>query len=185
MGEPGRLQSMGSLTVGHRWATSLPLFLSCIGERNGNPLQYSCLENPRDGGAWWGVYGVAQSWTRLKRLSSSSSSKYTVACSQIFQLCTPTALFSRPSLPLSLLTLSFSILIPLSAVFLQHRTYRKRKPWWSVWRVQRDADAKSFQLSDSVQPYGLQPTRLLCPWDSPGKNTGVGCHALLQGIFPT
>ena len=49
--------------------------LSCIGEGNGNPLQCSCLENPRDGGAWWAaVYGVAQSWTRLKRLSSSSSS---------------------------------------------------------------------------------------------------------------
>ncbi|KAI4575158.1 hypothetical protein MJG53_003088 [Ovis ammon polii x Ovis aries] len=49
--------------------------LSCIGEGNGNPLQCSCLESPRDGGAWWAaVYGVAQSWTRLKRLSSSSSS---------------------------------------------------------------------------------------------------------------
>ena len=48
--------------------------LSCIGEGNGNPLQCSCLENPRDSGAWWGaVYGVAQSWTRLKRLSSGSS----------------------------------------------------------------------------------------------------------------
>ena len=46
------------------------------GEGNGNnPLQCSCLENPRDGGAWWAaVYGVAQSWTRLKQLSSSSSS---------------------------------------------------------------------------------------------------------------
>ena len=45
--------------------------LSCIGEGNGNPLQCSCLENPRDGGAWWAaVYGVTQSWTRLKRLSS-------------------------------------------------------------------------------------------------------------------
>ena len=44
------------------------------GEENGNPLQCSCLENPRDGGAWWAaIYGVAQSWTRLKRLSSSSS----------------------------------------------------------------------------------------------------------------
>ena len=44
-------------------------------EGNGNPLQYSCLENPMDGGAWWAaVYGVTQSWTRLKRLSSSSSS---------------------------------------------------------------------------------------------------------------
>ena len=50
--------------------------LSSIGEGNGNPLQYSCLENPRDGGAWWAaVYGVAQSWTRLTQLSSSSSSK--------------------------------------------------------------------------------------------------------------
>ena len=128
--KPGRLQSMGSLGVGHDWATSLSLFtsilvncrqvlekamaphssnlawkipwterslvgcrpwgreeldmterlhfhfsLSCIGEGNGNPLQCSCLENPRDGEAWWAaVYGVAQSRTRLKRRSSSSSS---------------------------------------------------------------------------------------------------------------
>ena len=49
--------------------------LSCIEEGNGNPLQCSCLENPRDGGAWWAaVSGVAQSRTRLKRLSSSTSS---------------------------------------------------------------------------------------------------------------
>ena len=40
-------------------------------------------------------------------------------------------------------------------------------------------------MSDSVRPHGLQPPRLLCPWDSPGKNTGVGCCAHLQGIFPT
>ena len=54
--------------------------LSCIGEGNGNPLQYSCLENPRDRGAWWAAaYGVAQSQTRLKRLSSSSSSSVTVS----------------------------------------------------------------------------------------------------------
>ena len=51
--------------------------LSCIGEGNGNPLQCSCLENPRDGGAWWAaVCGVAQSRTRLTRLSSSSSKQY-------------------------------------------------------------------------------------------------------------
>ena len=49
--------------------------LSHNGEGNGNPLQCSCLENPRDSRAWWAaVYGVAQSWTQLKRLSSSSSS---------------------------------------------------------------------------------------------------------------
>ena len=71
--EPGRLQSMGSRRVRHDWATSISL--SCIGEGNGNPLQCSCLENPRDGGAWWAaIYGVTQSRTWLKRLSSSSSS---------------------------------------------------------------------------------------------------------------
>ena len=49
--------------------------LSCTGEGNGNPLQCSCLENPRDGGAWWAaIYGVAQSRTRLRWLSSSRSS---------------------------------------------------------------------------------------------------------------
>ena len=51
--------------------------LPCIGEGNGNPLQCSCLENTRDGGAWWAaVYGVAQSRTRLKRLSSSRTTAH-------------------------------------------------------------------------------------------------------------
>ena len=55
--------------------------LSCIGEGNGNPLQCSCLENPRDGGAWWAaVYEVAQSRAQLKRLSSSSMEHYMVSC---------------------------------------------------------------------------------------------------------
>ena len=73
--EPGRLQSMGSLRVGHDERLHFHFSLSCIGEGNGNPLQCSCLENPRDGEAWWAaVYGVAQSRTRLKQLSSSSSS---------------------------------------------------------------------------------------------------------------
>ena len=70
--EPGGLQSMGSLRVGHDY-----FLLSCIGEGNGNPLQCSCLENPRDGGASWAaVSGVAQSQTRLKRLSSSKEMTY-------------------------------------------------------------------------------------------------------------
>ena len=80
MEEPGRLQSMGSqreLDATER--LHFHFSLSCIGEGNGNPLQCSCLENPRDGGAWWAaVYGVAQSRTRLKRLSSSSSSLLSV-----------------------------------------------------------------------------------------------------------
>jgi len=75
-GEPGGLQSKWLVRVGHDRVTSYFHFpLSCIGEGNGNPLQRSCLENPRDGGAWWAtVYGGAQSRTRLKRLSSGSSS---------------------------------------------------------------------------------------------------------------
>ena len=74
---PGRLQSMGSLRVRHDWVTSLSFFTFMHWKGHGNPLQCSCLENPRDGGAWWAaVYGVSQSRTRLKRLSSSSSSRY-------------------------------------------------------------------------------------------------------------
>ena len=80
MEEPGRLQSMGSLRVRHDWATSLSL--SSIGEGNGNPLQCSCLENPRDRGAWWAaIYGVTQSRIQLTRLSSSSFVYYKVGAS--------------------------------------------------------------------------------------------------------
>ena len=74
--EPGRLQSVESLESDRTEWLHFHFSLSCIGEGNGNPLQCSCLENPRDGEAWWAtVYGVAQSRTRLKRLSSSSSSR--------------------------------------------------------------------------------------------------------------
>ena len=60
--------------------------LSCTGEGNGNPLQCSCLENPRDRGALWAaVYGVAQSRTRLKRLSSSRTSNYLYKYSSVFK----------------------------------------------------------------------------------------------------
>ena len=72
--EPGRLQSIGSLESDMTERLHFHFSLSCIGEGNGNLLQCSCLENPKDGEAWWAaVYGVAQSRTRLKRLSSSSS----------------------------------------------------------------------------------------------------------------
>ena len=81
---PGKSHGQRSLVGCSPWGreelgtTERPHFhfsLSCIGEGDGNPLQHSCLENPRDGGAWWAaVCGVAQSRTRLKRLSSSSSS---------------------------------------------------------------------------------------------------------------
>ena len=61
--------------------------LSCMGEGNGNPLQCSCLENPRDGGAWWtAVSGVTQSRTRLRQLSSSSSSSSSLGYGLPFQM---------------------------------------------------------------------------------------------------
>ena len=89
-----------------------------------NPLQCSCLENPRDGGAWWAaICGVAQSQTRLKRLSSS----------------------------------------------------KQLKLWGKI-------EVKKLK---SLQSHGLGPVRLLCPWNSPGKNNWVGGHFFLQGIFPT
>ena len=78
---PGKSRGRRSLVWGRKESDTterlhFQFALSCIGEGNGNPLQCSCLENPRDGGALWAaIYGVAQSRTRLKRLSSSSSSR--------------------------------------------------------------------------------------------------------------
>ena len=76
-------RSLGGFSPWGRWGSDTTerlhfhFSLWCIGEGHGNPLQCSCLENPRDGGAWWAaVYGVAQSRTRLKRLSGSSSVAY-------------------------------------------------------------------------------------------------------------
>ena len=64
MEEPGRLQSMGRYELDTTERLHFHFSLSFIGEGNGNPLQYFCLENPKDGGAWWAaVYGVAQSRT--------------------------------------------------------------------------------------------------------------------------
>ena len=75
--EPGRLQSMGSLRVGHDWATSL----SCIGEGNGNPLQCSCLENPRDGGALvgcrlWGRTESDTTWSNLAAAAAAAAEEW-------------------------------------------------------------------------------------------------------------
>ena len=76
---PGKSHGWRSLVGGSPWGREesarlhFDFSLSRIGGGNGNPLQYSCLENPRNGQAWWAaVYGVAQGQTRLKRLSSSS-----------------------------------------------------------------------------------------------------------------
>ena len=63
------------------------------------------------------------------------------------------------------------------AMFFSSSCFQNQSPWYVC--VSRSI------VSDSLRPHGLSPARLLCPWNSPGKNTGVGCHSLLQGIFPT
>ena len=73
--EPGRLQSMGSLRVGHSWVTSLSLFTFMYWRRKWHPTPVFLPGESQGWGSWWAaVYGVTQSRTRLKRLSSSSSS---------------------------------------------------------------------------------------------------------------
>ena len=84
MEEPGGLQSMGSLESDTTEWLHFHFSLSCIGEGNGNPLQCSCLENPRDGGAWWAaVYGIAQSRTRLKWQQQQQQTKLANICMYI------------------------------------------------------------------------------------------------------
>ena len=88
----------------------------------------------------------------------------------------------RPSLTCGCLT-------PVSAsVFTSpsSRSLSCLKPSSSLLRsLSLDLCVSHSVVSNSLQPRGVKPTRLLCPWDSPGKNIGAGCHALLQGIFPT
>ena len=127
--------------------------LSCIGEGNGNPLQCSCLENLRDGGAWWAaVYGVAQSRTRLKRLHFDISLSFIGEGN------------GNP--------LQYSCLENL----------RDGGAWWVTISEGAQSRTRLKQLSSSSSSMDYS---LLCPWDSPGKNIGVGGHALLHGIFPT
>ena len=103
--KPGGLQSMGLLELDTTERLDFHFSLSCIGEGNGNPLQCSCLENPRDGKAWWAaVYEVAQSRTRLKRLSSSSSSMIPLPFTLLFwvRVYTPFLCFLSREDPLTL-----------------------------------------------------------------------------------
>ena len=126
----------------------------CI-DGNGTPLQYSCLENPRDGEAWWAaVYGVAQSRTRLKRLISSSS--------------------SSSSLSLTYFTIAKSQKQP---------KWPSREEWikmmWYKYTMEYFTRVQS--CSPLATPW-TGPTRFLCPWDFPTNDIRLGCCFLLQGI---
>ena len=151
--------------------------LSCTGAGNGNLLQCSCLENPRDGRAWWAaVYGVTQSQTRLKRLSSSSSRHFMWTesynawwpfVSGVFHL-----MFSRfTHVVTSIMFFCVQIIIILNIYIYAY--------------IHMVVVVELLSCVQLLWPHGLKPARLLCPWDSPGKNIGVGCHFLLQEIFPT
>ena len=171
--EPGRLQSTGLLRVGHDWVTSLSL--SCIGEGNGNPLQCSCLENPRDGGAWCvAVYGVTQSWTWLKWLSSSSCSS-----KGIYPVVGLLGHSFAPSFFFKESTSFFCGKMPSIINYWEMQIKNTIRYHLTLFSVSCSV------MPDSLWPLGLQPTRLISPWDFPGKDTGVGCHFHLQGIFPT
>ena len=127
MEEPGGLQSMASLPVRHDWVTSL----SCTGEGNGNPLQYSCLENPRGGGAWWAaVYGVAESDTTEATYSSSSSSMSIelVVPSNHLILCRP--LLHLPSIFPSIRVFSNESALPIRWPKYWSFSFNINEYWW-------------------------------------------------------
>ena len=143
----------------------------CFGE--GNPLQCSCLENPRDGGAWWAaVCGVTQSQTWLKRLSSSSSSLFMPSG---IPWCEPKTVLLIIHLFLTFWLLKLLWDFPVDNGFHFSGTHTR----------EGNGLVPCESESHSVMPDSLQPHGLYRPWNSPGQNTGVGSLSLLQGIFPT
>ena len=145
------------------------LSLSCIGEGNGNPLRCSCLENPRNGGAWRAaVYRVAQSWTRLKRLSSSSSSL------QEHRKCSLESSIGKRECPsnVSVFTLKWlDVAREICVISYSLRNLYIKSVVWSLDIFRPCTHAVTSVVPNSLRPHGL--TKLLCPWNLPGKNTGM------------
>ena len=168
------------------------------------PLQGSCLENSRDGGACWAaVYGVAQSRTRLKRLSSSSSSS-SLNGSRVWGrmdtcICMAESLSCAPA-ALTALLIGYAAAAAAAAKPRQscptlcdprRQPTRLPRPWDSPGKntgvgchfllqcMKVKSEGEVAQLCPTQQPHGLQPTRLLHPLGFPVKSTGVGCHCLL------
>ena len=138
-----------------------------IGEGDGNPLQCSCLENPRDGGAWWAaVYGVAQSWTRLKWLSSSSNSRDEDDIRHEHQ-----------EMGIMGDTIK-SVHHTSSNEVILHQTLTSIPSMNLKW------NGKSFSCVRLFATPWTVAHQAPLSMDFSSKNTGVGCHALPQGIFP-
>ena len=130
---PGKSHGQRSLVGCSPWdleesdMTLLHFSFSCIGEGNGNPLQCSCLENPRHGGAWWAaVCGVAQSWTRLKPLSSSMKNKNRSILKDVINNLNIIDLFILIYINLIYYTNILKIYLKISHKLLDvHRAFRK------------------------------------------------------------
>ena len=131
--------------------------LSCFGEGNGNPLQCSCLENPRDGGAWWAaIYGVAQVRTRLKWLSSSSSitedcklllSMYHVRC-----IC----LVKNPPAMQETWVWSLGWGDPLEESMATHSSILAWRIPWTVWSMGLQSETRLSDLHFTSLHYNTQ-----------------------------
>ena len=150
------------------------------GEGNGNPLQYSGLENPMDRGAWRAiVHGAARVGHNLVTKPPTPPPQYKIKSfkfggkkkNRIYRWTKG----EKKNHLKSKIPSTHTHTKENNCVGGGEHTFWKMCVWSSTASV----------VSNSLWPRGLQPPRLLCPWDSPGNYTGVGCHALLQGIFPT
>ena len=197
---PGESQGQKSLAGyspwGHKESDTterLPFHfsLSCTGEGNGNPLQCSCLENPRDGGVWWAaVYGIAQSWTCLKRLSSSSRATnihrwVEVGRQQQSQtrkcMCSCVGLGSYARL---CCVPSRQEMWPVSAAGAGGRCAQgrerepERKQWWSLMKLPCPGGA---MCSHSTSFHPLQAGHCSSTWGTPENKTKI-LALMLEGL---
>ena len=139
------------------------------GEGNGNPLQYSCLENSMDRGAWWAtVHGVAKSWTRLSNFTLiykiGNQQGPTVQHRELYSICCN-------NLYRKIIWKRVSVCVTESLCC--------NTTLWINYEVKKSESVSCSVVSDSLRPHRLQHTRLLCPWNFPGKNNGVGSYSLL------
>ena len=160
-----------------------------LGEENGNPLQYSCLENPVAWGAWQAtVCGVTKSWTQLSTWTHTHTElSVNLDCSSQWSR---TAMLKYLCLQTGWWTPASSLSWYLVKCSKEQQTCTDSLSFFSIFSVRTTGSKAKVSksclvMSNSLWPHGLYPTRLLCPWNSPDKNTGVGCHSLLQQIFPT
>ena len=167
-------------TGGTRDTGSIPGLWSSPGEGSGNPLQYSCLVNPMDRGAWRAiVHGVTKSWMWLKRLSTHACINYLLDYTKYAFLLLLLLLLSRFSRVRLCATPETAAHQAPPSLGFSRQEHWSGLPFPSPMHESEKWKWSRSVVSDSSRPHGLQPTRLLYPWDFPGKSTGVGCHCLL------